>query len=88
MSWFSNLFTIRQTRPAAVAPGAPKTISGGQPRGRPVRMFEALVDFDCPETGSTYVKGHFYTLREGNPGLASRAARWKAEGKVAYVSHS
>ena len=53
-----------------------------QPAGRVVDQFVPTDDFPCTATGTQYMKGHTYHVREGNDALAQRVAAWRASGKV------
>ena len=50
--------------------------------GRVLQRFTALEDFTCDVTGSVYVKGAKYNIREGNPLLIERVASWLEQNKV------
>lgn len=57
-----------------------QTFSGGPIIG----MFVATQNFSCTDTGSEYVKGMTYNIREGNHAIQPRIDKWVAEGKVRY----
>jgi len=50
--------------------------------GKVLQRFVALKNFECEVTGSVYVKGAKYNIREGNPDLVKRVAKWVKQGKV------
>jgi hypothetical protein len=46
------------------------------PVGRVLLRFRALRNFACAETGSIYVVGAVYSLRDGNNALLDRVDTW------------
>lgn len=49
---------------------------------RTIGVFTALKTFTCPATGSEYVKGMQYNIRQGNLHLEATLSSWTAAGKV------
>ena len=47
-----------------------------------VGYFTPTKEFTCEDTGSVYMKGQKYALRQGNDALAKRVAKWRKQKKV------
>lgn len=54
-------------------------------KGRVVKQFLCLEEFQCEETMSVYLAGQRYNLREKNTALQKRVAKWVEKGKVEIV---
>lgn len=46
--------------------------------------FEALLDFECAETRSVYVKGMSYRIREEDEALKERVQGWAQKGYIRF----
>lgn len=59
-----------------------QVIKAHVPTGRVLFVFTPVEDFHCDATGTDYVKGMRYKVREGNDALKERVQKWLEQGRV------